>query len=132
MADLTVTQLLQENVPENERGAVGGVQNSLNMTFDLLKFIVVIMVPYVETFGYLIIMSFCFIFSAGCLFAYHTYRVSGHCRCFFCCVDNNNSDMSVPVGNGKSKCVVVDENGSTKKDIIVKTVEKSDKNAVDV
>ena len=31
MADLTVTQLLQENVIERERGVVNGVQQSLNM-----------------------------------------------------------------------------------------------------
>ena len=31
MADLTVTQLLQENVQEKERGMVNGVQSSLNM-----------------------------------------------------------------------------------------------------
>ena len=31
MADMTVTQLLQENVIEKERGVVNGVQQSLNM-----------------------------------------------------------------------------------------------------
>ena len=41
MADLTVTQLLQENVIETERGKVNGVQNSLNQ---FLYLIITIMV----------------------------------------------------------------------------------------
>lgn len=78
MVDLVVTQLLQENVLEKERGIVNGVQNSLNMLMDMLKFILVIFIPDIETFGYLIIISFIFICMAGCLFAYHSWRVRGH------------------------------------------------------
>ena len=78
MADLVVTQLLQENVQERERGVVNGVQNSLNMLMDLLKFTLVIMVPQIHLFGFLIIISFIFIFAAGCFFAFHSWRVGGH------------------------------------------------------
>ncbi len=41
MSDLTVSQLLQENVIETERGVVNGVQNSMNM---LLYMLILIMV----------------------------------------------------------------------------------------
>ena len=61
MADLVVTQLLQENVAECERGVVNGVQNSLNMLLDMLKFTLVIGVPHIEHFGFLVIASFLFI-----------------------------------------------------------------------
>uniref|UniRef100_A0A8C7W5B6 Solute carrier family 40 member n=1 Tax=Oncorhynchus mykiss TaxID=8022 RepID=A0A8C7W5B6_ONCMY len=37
--DLTVTQLIQENVIESERGVINGVQNSMNYLLDLLHFI---------------------------------------------------------------------------------------------
>ena len=37
MADLVVTQVLQENVAEYERGVVNGVQNSLNILIILQK-----------------------------------------------------------------------------------------------
>lgn len=78
MADLVVTQLIQENVVELERGVVNGVQNSLNMLMDLLKFTLVIMVPQIHLFGFLIMASFLFIIAAGCFFAFHSFRVRGH------------------------------------------------------
>ena len=46
MADLTVTQLLQENVQEKERGMVNGVQSSLNM---LLYLFITLMVSILHT-----------------------------------------------------------------------------------
>mgnify|MGYP003573967192 CR=1 FL=1 len=88
MADLVVTQLLQETVAETERGVVNGVQNSLNMLMEMTKFVLVIVAPHVETFGILIIISFLFICLAGVLFATHSYRVRGHlfhferCLCY--------------------------------------------------
>ena len=78
MADLTITQLQQENVAEKERGIVNGVQNSLNMFMDMLKFALVIVIPYVETYGYLVMLSFMFICTGGVLFAYHSWTVRGH------------------------------------------------------
>ena len=78
MADLVVTQLMQESVVEMERGIVNGVQNSLNMLMDMMKFALVIALPQVEIFGIHIIISFSFIFFAGLLFAYHSWRVRGH------------------------------------------------------
>ncbi|KAI0221131.1 Solute carrier family 40 member 1 [Lamellibrachia satsuma] len=68
MADLVVTQLLQETVQERERGIVNGVQHSLNMLMDVMKFTLVIVLPNIETFGYLIILSFIFICLASLFF----------------------------------------------------------------
>ncbi|ESO01114.1 hypothetical protein HELRODRAFT_120735, partial [Helobdella robusta] len=70
MADLVVTQLLQENIDECERGVVNGVQNSLNMLMDMLKFVLVMLLPQIEIFGLHIILSFIFIF-VGMLFFYY-------------------------------------------------------------
>jgi iron-regulated transporter 1 len=90
MADLVVTQLLQENVIETERGVVNGIQNSLNMLMEMTKFVLVIIFPHVKTFGMLMIISFIFICFAGMLFAAHSYRVRGHLFHFEKCLCNNN------------------------------------------
>ena len=74
MADLSVNQLLQEFVIEGERGVVNGVQNSLNMLMDVLKFTMVIVAPHIQTFGILIMISFSFIILGGLCFVYHVYR----------------------------------------------------------
>ena len=58
LCDLTITQILQENVPEEHRGTIGGVQNGLNSAMDTIKFILVIALPNQETFGWLILASF--------------------------------------------------------------------------
>lgn len=59
--DLTVTQLLQENVVESERGIINGVQNSMNYLLDLLHFIMVILAPNPEAFGLLVLISVSFV-----------------------------------------------------------------------
>ncbi|XP_072274915.1 ferroportin [Pyxicephalus adspersus] len=59
--DLTVTQLLQENVVESERGVINGVQNSMNYLLDLLHFIMVILGPNPEAFGLLVLISVSFV-----------------------------------------------------------------------
>ena len=48
MFDLAVTQLTQDNVPDSERCVVGGVQNSLQSIFDLLTYIMAIIVTDLE------------------------------------------------------------------------------------
>ena len=86
MADLVVTQTMQENVVETERGIVGGVQNSLDMLMEMLKFALVIALPQIEIFGVHIILSFMFIFSAGLLFSFHAWRATGRqCTQLCCC-----------------------------------------------
>ncbi|XP_025048896.1 solute carrier family 40 member 1 isoform X2 [Alligator sinensis] len=59
--DLTVTQLLQENVIESERGIINGVQNSMNYLLDLMHFIMVILAPNPEAFGLLVLISVSFV-----------------------------------------------------------------------
>ncbi|XP_018431657.1 PREDICTED: solute carrier family 40 member 1-like [Nanorana parkeri] len=59
--DLTVTQLIQENVIESERGVINGVQNSMNYLLDLLHFIMVILGPNPEAFGLLVLISVSFV-----------------------------------------------------------------------
>jgi len=61
MADLSITQILQENVKEEKRGVIGGVQNSLNSSLNLVKFGLVLLMPDQHMFGILIILSFTFI-----------------------------------------------------------------------
>lgn len=92
MADLVVTQLFQENVPELERGIVNGVQNSLNMLMDMIKNALVIALPSVETFGILIILSFIFIVSAGGLFIGHVIKND---KSVFLCGDKPKSKPAI-------------------------------------
>jgi len=85
MADLVVTQTMQENVLEHERGVVGGVQNSVDMLMDMLKSTLVIALPQIQIFGVHIILSFLFISSGGLLFLFHAYRaVNLRCRQLCC------------------------------------------------
>ena len=58
IVDLTINQILQERVAEDKRGVVNGVQDSLNNSLDLLKCVLVIMLPNMETFALLIFLSF--------------------------------------------------------------------------
>jgi len=57
IADLTITQLQQENVPESERGTVGGVQNALNSIFELLSYVATICAPDPSQFWILVLVS---------------------------------------------------------------------------
>uniref|UniRef100_A0A8C5Q8L9 Solute carrier family 40 member n=1 Tax=Leptobrachium leishanense TaxID=445787 RepID=A0A8C5Q8L9_9ANUR len=59
--DLTVTQLIQENTDESERGVVNGVQKSMNCLLDILHFVMVIIAPNPEAFGLLVLVSFSFV-----------------------------------------------------------------------
>ncbi|MGH0155492.1 UNVERIFIED_CONTAM: hypothetical protein FKN15_029346 [Acipenser sinensis] len=58
--DMTVTQLLQETIPESERG-MNRVQSSMNYLMDLMHFIMVISAPQPQHFGILVIISVLFI-----------------------------------------------------------------------
>ena len=78
MADLTISQLLQENVADKERGVVGGVQSSLNRFMDLLKFLLVVCLPNPESFGILIIISFLFVVMGDLSYTYYSYKTRGH------------------------------------------------------
>ena len=78
VADLTVTQLLIETPEEHERGIINGVQNSINKLMDILKSLLVIFLPWPQTFGYLVMVSFAFMFFAAVLFAVYSHQTRGH------------------------------------------------------
>ncbi|XP_073503939.1 ferroportin [Phyllobates terribilis] len=75
--DLTVTQLLQENVIESERGIINGVQNSMNYLLDLLHFIMVILGPNPEAFGLLVLISVSFVAMGHIMYFRYAYKNLG-------------------------------------------------------
>ncbi|XP_037542765.1 solute carrier family 40 member 1 [Nematolebias whitei] len=82
--DLTVTQLIQENVVESERGVINGVQNSMNYLLDLLHFIMVILAPNPEAFGLLVIISVSFVAMGHMMYFRFAFKSLGS-RLFLCC-----------------------------------------------
>ncbi|XP_029461847.1 solute carrier family 40 member 1-like isoform X2 [Rhinatrema bivittatum] len=82
--DLTVTQLIQENVIECERGVVGGVQNSMNCLLDMVRFIIVILAPDPKDFGLLVLLSFAFNSLGHMMYFWYAYRNLGN-KLFACC-----------------------------------------------
>ncbi|KAI5613418.1 solute carrier family 40 member 1 [Silurus asotus] len=82
--DLTVTQLIQENVAEAERGIINGVQNSMNYLLDLLHFIMVILAPNPEAFGLLVIISVSFVAMGHIMYFRFAFKSLGT-RLFLCC-----------------------------------------------
>lgn len=82
--DLTVTQLIQENVMESERGVINGVQNSMNYLLDLLHFIMVILAPNPEAFGLLVIISVSFVAMGHIMYFVFAFKNLGS-RLFLCC-----------------------------------------------
>ncbi|XP_019728553.1 solute carrier family 40 member 1 [Hippocampus comes] len=72
--DLTVTQLLQENICESERGVVNGVQSSMNYLMDLLHFIMVISAPQPQHFGILVLISVLFITTGHTMYFLYAHK----------------------------------------------------------
>lgn len=72
LTDLVIHQIIQESVDEKKRGIIGGVQNSLNTIFDLIKYASVIFLSDVSQYGYLTIISICAVFAAFCLYTSFT------------------------------------------------------------
>ncbi|XP_052576359.1 solute carrier family 40 protein member 1-like [Peromyscus californicus insignis] len=72
--DLTVTQLLQENIPEAERGAVNGVQCSLNYLMDLIHFVLVMLAPRPQQFGMLVFLSMLFVTTGHMLYFFYARK----------------------------------------------------------
>ncbi|XP_062259423.1 solute carrier family 40 member 1 [Platichthys flesus] len=81
--DLTVTQLIQENVVESERGVINGVQNSMNYLLDLLHFIMVILAPNQEAFGLLVLISVSFVAMGHAMYFRFAFKSMGT-RLFVC------------------------------------------------
>lgn len=78
MFDLSVMQLMQEQVSEVDRCVVGGVQSSLQSMLDLLTYIMGIVVSDPRDFGLLVILSFIIVSSAAILYTLHCYRIRKH------------------------------------------------------
>merc|ERR1712002_72038 len=78
VVDLTINQLLQEKVAEDVRGVVNGVQDSLNNTLDLLKCILVIILPSQQTFALLIFASFISVSFGWLMYALYSRSQRGH------------------------------------------------------
>lgn len=92
---MTVTQLIQENVAEVERGIVNGVQNSMNYLLDLLHFIMVILAPNPEAFGLLVIISVSFVAMGHMMYFRFAFRSLGT-RLFLCCSTEQKTDADSP------------------------------------
>jgi len=78
IVDLTVNQILQERVAEEKRGVINGVQDSLNNSLDLLKCVLVIILPDMETFALLIFLSFVSINIGWLMYALYSRSQRGH------------------------------------------------------
>ncbi|XP_036615335.1 solute carrier family 40 member 1-like [Trichosurus vulpecula] len=72
--DLTVTQLLQENIADSERGTVNGVQCSMNYLMDLIHFILVILAPAPQQFGLLVFISIIFVIMGHAMYFVYARR----------------------------------------------------------
>ncbi|XP_012697770.1 solute carrier family 40 member 1 [Clupea harengus] len=93
--DLTVTQLIQENVIESERGVINGVQNSMNYLLDLVHFIMVILAPNPEAFGLLVIISVSFVAMGHMMYFRFAYKSLGS-RLLLCCSPEQKEEANSP------------------------------------
>lgn len=78
IADLTVNQLQQERVPEDIRGRIGGTQHSLNQFFDMLRYILIIILPRMSQFGYHIGLSIFSVFTASLIYTIWSCSSAAH------------------------------------------------------
>ncbi|CAG0921500.1 unnamed protein product [Notodromas monacha] len=86
IADLSVTQSMQETIQPELRGEINGVQSSVNHLMEVIKFGLVTALPKPPVFGYLIISSECFtVFGWVCAsyFAWMTWRNSRRTKDFY-------------------------------------------------
>jgi len=73
LSDIAITQIQQEEAEEEIRGRIGGVQGSLCSALDVLKYVLVLLLPRASDFGYLVFASF---FSVLCgVISYTSYAV---------------------------------------------------------
>ncbi|KAM4626879.1 ferroportin [Discoglossus pictus] len=92
--DLTVTQVIQENAHESERGIINGVQDSMNCLLDLLHFVMVIVAPNPEAFGLLVVISVSFVAMGHIMYYCYAYKTLGK-QLYNCCQLSSESQLSV-------------------------------------
>ena len=78
MFDLTVWQLVQEKVKEEERGVVSGVMNAMNSIMDMLHYVLVLAAPRPEHFRWLALLSVAMVFIGWLLYASYVRKARGH------------------------------------------------------
>ena len=78
MFDLSVSQLLQEKVNEEERGVVSGVMNVFIANCDMLHHLLAIAAPDPKYFGILTLISVVFVGCGLLLYASYVHKVRGH------------------------------------------------------
>ena len=78
MFDLTVSQLVQERVKEEERGVVSGVMNAMNSNMDMLQYVLVIIAPRPEHFRWLALLSVAMVFIGWVFYACYVRKARGH------------------------------------------------------
>ena len=71
--DITVTQLMQEFIPEGIRGVVGGTQQSLNAFFQLSSFALGLIFPDPRDFPIYVSTGYAAIFVAATLYAFGVF-----------------------------------------------------------
>lgn len=78
MFDLAVLQLMQESTPEQERGIVGGVQNSMQSFLEMLSFVTGMLISNPKDFDKLVYLSYGAVTMSLTLYSLQVYRVRGH------------------------------------------------------
>ncbi len=72
--DLTMTQYMQQEIPEDIRGVIGGVQNSLNGVFNLMTFVLGLIFSDPQDFHILVSISYCSVGVAVALYYFGVYK----------------------------------------------------------
>ena len=90
-------QVQQEQVEEEHRGVIGGVQSALQQLFDMTKFLLVIFMPNPHMFGILILLSFIFV-TLGAIFmtAYAGLKGKLNCCGTYKATNTQEPDLSLP------------------------------------
>ena len=76
--DLSIQQLVQERVAEENRGVVGGVMNAMNSIMDMLHYVLVIAAPRPENFNILVFISLLAVGTGWVLYASYVRKIRGH------------------------------------------------------